>query len=42
MGERTGIGAYNGGEGNPQLGYADSVLGLKKVWEKRIQAALRQ
>jgi hypothetical protein len=42
MGERTGIGAYNGGEGNPQLGYADSVLGLKKAWEQRIQAALRQ
>ena len=40
LGERTGIGAYNGGEGNPQLGYADSVLGLKKVWEKRIRGAV--
>jgi hypothetical protein len=26
LGERTGCGAYNGGEGNPQYGYADEVL----------------
>lgn len=40
MGERTGIGAYNGGEGNPQLDYADSVLGLKQVWDQRVHSAL--
>lgn len=28
LGERTGAGAYNGGEANPQLGYADSLLGM--------------
>jgi hypothetical protein len=39
-GERIGIGAYNGGEGNPQLEYADSVLGLKARWHGRIRRAL--
>ena len=39
LGERTGIGAYNGGPGNPQLGYADDVLGLKGVWAQRVDAA---
>ena len=39
-GERTGIGAYNGGEGNPNLAYADSVLALRARWQARINAAL--
>jgi hypothetical protein len=39
-GERTGIGGYNGGEGNPNLDYADSVLGLRAHWQSRINAAL--
>lgn len=29
LGKRKGIGAYNGGRGNPQLDYADSVLRLE-------------
>lgn len=40
MGERTGIGAYNGGAGNPQYDYADSVLALKSTWEQRVRTAL--
>ncbi|HYV32764.1 MAG TPA: hypothetical protein VEO53_16875, partial [Candidatus Binatia bacterium] len=28
-GEETGIGCFNGGEGNPQFDYAQSVLGLR-------------
>jgi hypothetical protein len=39
-GERVGIGAYNGGEGNPQLDYADDVLELKAKWHGRIRRAL--
>ena len=39
-GERAGIGAYNGGEGNPNLDYADSVLELKAKWQSRIGRAL--
>lgn len=39
-GERTGIGAYNGGEGNPNLGYADAVLARRARWQTRINAAL--
>jgi len=39
-GERAGIGAYNGGEGNPNLDYADSVLELKAKWQGRIRRAL--
>ena len=39
-GEPIGIGAYNGGEGNPQLDYADEVLKLKAKWHKRIRRAL--
>ena len=39
-GERAGIGAYNGGEGNPNLDYADSVLELKAKWQSRIRRAL--
>jgi hypothetical protein len=39
-GERIGIGAFNGGEGNPQLDYADDVLELKAKWRGRIQRAL--
>ena len=39
-GERVGIGAYNGGEGNPNLDYADSVLALKAKWQTRIRRAL--
>jgi hypothetical protein len=40
-GHRTGIGAYNGGEGNPNLDYADSVLALRAKWEKRVRAAFK-
>src|SRR5262245_33471446 len=39
-GERVGIGAYNGGEGNPNFDYADSVLELKAKWQGRIRRAL--
>jgi hypothetical protein len=39
-GERVGLGAYNGGEGNPQLDYADDVLELKAKWHGRIRRAL--
>lgn len=39
-GERTGIGAYNGGEGNPNLAYADSVLARRARWQARINTAL--
>ena len=39
-GEQVGIGAYNGGEGNPQLDYADDVLKLKAKWHGRIRRAL--
>lgn len=38
--ERVGIGAYNGGEGNPNLNYADSVLALRAKWQARINQAL--
>jgi len=34
--ERTGIGAYNGGEGNPNMQYADAVLKLRAKWQSRI------
>jgi hypothetical protein len=40
-GELTGIGAYNGGEGNPDLDYADDVLALRGAWRARISRALR-
>jgi hypothetical protein len=39
-GVRVGIGAYNGGSGNPQLDYADSVLALRAKWQARINRAL--
>ena len=39
-GERKGIGAYNGGEGNPNLTYADSVLALRAKWQNKINRAL--
>jgi hypothetical protein len=39
-GVRVGIGAYNGGEGNPQLDYADDVLALRAKWQGRINRAL--
>lgn len=32
LGELTGIGAYNGGEGNPNLAYASEVLGRAEKW----------
>jgi hypothetical protein len=38
--ERVGIGAYHGGEGNPNLDYADSVLALRAIWQARINSAL--
>lgn len=34
LGLRRGIGAYNGGRGNPQLGYADDVLKLRDKWSR--------
>jgi hypothetical protein len=30
LGERTGAGAYNGGEGNPQYSYADALLKMAR------------
>jgi hypothetical protein len=39
-GERVGIGAYNGGEGNPNLAYADSVIALRAKWRERIKSAV--
>ena len=41
-GYRVGLGAYNGGEGNPQLGYADEVIKLRSEWQKRMDVALKQ
>jgi hypothetical protein len=41
-GHRVGLGAYNGGEGNPQLDYADQVIGLASEWRQRIAVALKQ
>jgi hypothetical protein len=38
--EREGIGAYNGGEGHPNMRYADSVLALRATWQSRINRAL--
>lgn len=32
LGESTGTGAYNGGEGNPNLAYAGEVLEKAKKW----------
>jgi hypothetical protein len=39
-GELDGIGAYNGGEGNPQLDYARSVIALRDKWQALINTAL--
>jgi hypothetical protein len=39
-GERVGIGAYNGGEGNPNDAYAASVLGLRDKWQALINHTL--
>jgi hypothetical protein len=39
-GELDGVGAYNGGEGNPQLDYARSVLALRDKWQALINRAL--
>ncbi len=38
MGERRGIGAYNGGPGNPIMSYADSVLSKRDEWRRRFQS----
>jgi hypothetical protein len=35
-GTRTGLAVYNGGEGNPQFGYADHVLSLTSGWHSRL------
>jgi len=40
-GQRVGIGAYNGGEGNPNLAYADSVIALRATWRRRIKDAIK-
>jgi hypothetical protein len=37
LGTRKGIGAYNGGRGNPQLDYADQVLALRDRWARRLK-----
>lgn len=39
-GEKVGLGAYNGGEGNPNLTYADAVLALRTQWQARINHTL--
>ena len=36
-GEREGLAEYNGGEGNPQFGYADEVLARAQTWRSRIE-----
>jgi hypothetical protein len=40
-GQRVGIGAYNGGEGNPNLAYADSVIARRTKWKERIKNAIK-
>lgn len=37
-GKRFALGAYNGGEGNPQFDYADEVLAREAKWRKRFRA----
>lgn len=39
-GQRTGVGAFHGGEGAPDFDYADSVLALRAKWQGRINRAL--
>ena len=39
-GELDGIGAYNGGEGNPQEDYARSVLALRDKWQALINGVI--
>ena len=39
-GELTGIGCYNGGEADPNFGYADDVMALRGEWRARINRAL--
>jgi hypothetical protein len=34
LGLRKGVGAYNGGRGNPQLNYADAVLAKRDAWRE--------
>ena len=36
LGEFRGIGAYNGGPGNPIASYAESVLSKREAWRKRL------
>src|SRR5215203_2196312 len=36
MGERQGIGAYNGGQSNPVMEYATSVMIRKRQWSRRL------
>jgi hypothetical protein len=40
-GERRGIGAYNGGEGNPNLDYADQVIAKRVKWQKKIKDTIK-
>src|SRR5262249_11681943 len=35
-----GLGAYNGGEGNPNLAYADSVIALRAKWRGGVGGAV--
>lgn len=37
LGLRPGIGAYNGGRGNPNLTYADSVRALRDNWQRLLK-----
>lgn len=37
LGERTGAGAYNGGEANPQLDYADDLLAIARDIRPRLK-----
>jgi len=39
-GEEFGIGAYNGGEGNPSFDYAAKVIKLRNNWQARINQVL--
>jgi hypothetical protein len=36
LGEETGVGAYNGGEGNPNPTYASEVLARARSWRQKL------
>jgi hypothetical protein len=39
-GEQVGLGGYNGGEGNPQIDYANEVLKRRDKWQTLINRTL--